>query len=122
MIHGQTYELSMYVKMNKTSNNFKMNIECASSQSQTTFNIGTEYQRLVNTFVYNANATYWAVTNYSSIFNINDTVYVHSIKITKVNNSTKLNKNGVCNNSNIEEDKKTKIYKSSLEANSFIEI
>ena len=122
MVNGKTYELSMYVKMNKSSNNFKMNVECASSQSQTTFSVDTKYKRLVNTFVYNSSAQYWAITNYSSIFEVDDSVYIHSIKIREVDAQPKLSKRGIFSSSGMEENEKSKIYKSSIEANNFIEI
>ena len=122
MIHGKTYELSMYVKMNKSTSSFRMTIECASSQSQTIFSVGTTYKRIVNTFVYNKNATYSAITNYSAIFAVGDTISMHSIKVTSVDTQPKLYKSGTLDSSNFSESDKTKIYKSSIESNKFIEI
>ena len=122
MVHGHTYELSMFVKMNKEATNFRMNVECASSQSQTIFSIGTKYKRLVNTFVYDANTTYSAITNYGTIFNVGDEIFIHSPQIQEVDIQYKLNKNGILSHSGLDESSQAKIYKYSTEANNFIEI
>lgn len=122
MVHGHTYELSMFVKMNKEVTNFRMNVECASSQSQTIFSIGTKYKRLVNTFVYNANSTYSAITNYGTIFNVGDEIFIHSPQVQEVDIQYKLNKNGILSHSGLDESSQAKIYKYSTEANNFIEI
>lgn len=123
MKHGKTYVLSMYVKMNK-EHDYKMSIECASSQDKNSFKVNTKYKKLVNVFTYNANATHKAITNYIP-FAVGDICYIHSFKVEEYVNGTEINKKGelltlidetITNNENV------KSYKHSMVANEYIEI
>lgn len=120
MVNGQEYIVSMYVKTNR-ERTIKMNVECSSLQSQNTWTVGTSYQHLVNTFTYSSTSQYSALTNYAT-FSVGDEIYMYDLKIEKVSKQLQIYKNGIIDNSTLDENKKIKIYKSKIETNNFIEI
>lgn len=95
MISGEKYKLSMYVKMNKITDNFLMCIECASKQAQQVFDVGTTYRKIESTFTYDSSAQYSAITNYGKIFDVDDEVYISDLKVEKVNNQFNISKQGI---------------------------
>lgn len=120
MVHGQEYTVSMYVKTNR-ERTIKMHVECSSFQSQDTWIVGNSYKHLVNTFIYSSNTQYGALTNYAN-FSVGDEIYIYDLKIEKTSKQLQIYKNGIINNSTLDENKKIKIYKSKIETNNFIEI
>ena len=123
LIHGKQYVVSLYAKSdNRTTIN--LNVECASQQSKGQFTIGNTYRRLFKVFTY-SNTTQWtAFTSYSN-WQVDENLYIHSIKVTEYNPEFHFKNNGTTSVNNfieINSEQKTKIYKQDIQVNEIIEI
>ena len=122
--NGKKYIWSMYVKSdNRTNINF--NVECASSQSATSFTINNVYRKIYSIFTYSSSTQYYAFTCYSN-FKANDNLYIHSFEVKEYNPNININQNCTISGGNFKEvnesEQKTRIYPQDIQANNIIEI
>ena len=122
--NGKKYIWSMYVKSdNRTNINF--NVECASSQSATSFTINTVYRKIYSIFTYSSSTQYYAFTCYSN-FKVNDNLYMHSFEVKEYNPNIQFKENSSINGGNFKEvneaEQKARIYPQDIQANNIIEI
>lgn len=117
MVHGQKYALIYYAKANKNKR-ILFSIECSSSQTKNRVDLTTEYQKVVNIFTYDANATYTAIISYDG-YEVGDIVYISGLSIEKYNPKMNINKQGILNQTSLCESnsKKVKIYKQGIDVN-----
>lgn len=122
--NGKKYIWSMYVKSdNRTNINF--NVECASSQSATSFTINNVYRKIYSIFTYSSSTRYYAFTCYSN-FKVNDNLYMHSFEVKEYNPNIQFKENSSINGGNFKEvneaEQKARIYPQDIQANNIIEI
>ena len=122
--NGKKYIWSMYVKSdNRTNINF--NVECASSQSATSFTINNVYRKIYSIFTYSSSTQYYAFTCYSN-FKANDNLYIHSFEVKEYNPNININQNCTISGGNFKEvnesEQKARIYPQDIQANNIIEI